>query len=339
MNYSHRIFLYGPVGLFVILMLGIMGYWFAASRAVSHKLDAINGHEIAPGVTVSFAQKTMSGFPFRIDSELDNLRIEIATSHGPTIWTAERFAAHALTYGRRQFIFEAAGRQHIEWHNDAGLLHTYDFLPGLLRASAISEGGEISRFDLDLIDAASPDVSAARFQVHLRKDPKIDRLDLIVSVADAHIAPALKPAFGPDVKSFDLDALLSPGTSFDELLAGHADWRTALENWRTRRGGMLVNKIQMTWGKLGIAGKGAMSVDALHRPIGALQLHVDDWQPLVQQALQRRWIKGANSGLAAAFFAFAAGSGGSGALETTLGFQDGMLMIGPVPADLLSPLY
>jgi hypothetical protein len=339
MNYSHRFWLFGPVGLFAILMLGVMGYWWVASSVASHKLDAINGHEIAPGIKVSFAHKTMGGFPFRVDSELDGLRVEIPAAHGPMVWTAEHFAMHALTYNHAQFIFEAAGQQVLTWRGESGVQHIYRFLPGLLRASAIVRGGEISRFDLDLLNAASPDVSAARFQIHLRKDPKIDGLDFVAEADGVHIAPDLDPALGPDIKSFRLDAMMSPGTSFDGLLAGHADWRAAMENWRTRHGGMLVNAIAVNWGKLDIAGKGALTVDEMHRPMGALELKVSDWQPLIQQAQQHGWLKGDNNGLAAGFFAFAGNMQGSGPLTATLGFKDGVMSIGSVPAELLSPLY
>jgi len=339
MNYSHRFFLYGPVGLFAILMLGVIGYWFVASASVSHKLDAINGHEFAPGIRISFAQKTMGGFPFRLDSELDGLRVEIATSHGPTVWTAEHFAFHSLTYGRTQYVFEAAGKQAITWHKDSGELRTYQFLPALLRGSMIARAGEVSRLDLEAINVDSADVAAVLVQLHLRKDPKIDGLDLFVSADGVHIADDLKPAFGPDMKTLRIDALISPGTSFDPLLAGRGDWRVAAENWRTRHGGVLVNSIALDWGKLDIAGKGAMTVDAAHRPMGALQLKIDDWQPLVRQAQQRGWLKGADNGLAAGFFAFAENAQDTGPLSATLGFKDGILFVGTVPADTLSPLY
>ena len=339
MNYSHRFFLYGPVGLFAVLMLAVIGYWFVSSAAVSHKLYAINGHEIAPGIKISFAHKTMSGFPFRIDSELDGLRVEIVTSHGPTVWTAEHFAFHSLTYGRTQYVFEAAGKQVFTWHKDSGELRSYEFLPALLRGSMIAGAGEVSRFDLEAIDVDSADVAAAQVQLHLRKDPKIDGLDLYVSADGVHIADELKPAFGPELKTLRLDTLISPGTSFAHLLEGRGDWRAAAENWRARQGGVLVNSIAMNWGKLNIAGKGAMTIDELHRPMGALQLKVDDWQPLLQQAHQNGLLKGADNGLAAGFFAFAENAQGSGTLSTTLGFKDGIFYVGTVPADTLSPLY
>ncbi|HWA31771.1 MAG TPA: DUF2125 domain-containing protein [Rhizomicrobium sp.] len=340
MNYSHRFFLYGPVGLFAILMLAVMTYGWVRSNAVSHRLDAINGHEIAPGIKISFDKKTMSGFPFRVDTELDGLRVEIATSHGPTVWTAEHFASHELTYGRTQFVLEAAGRQHIEWHDDRGGLHHYDFLPGSLHASVIAEHGTLARFDLELLDADSPDIAAAQVQLHLRKDPKFDGTDVFVSADGVHIAPDLKPAFGPDVKTLRIDAMVSPGSSFDRLLSGHADWRVAVEDWRARHGGLMVKAIRMDWGKLNISGKGALAVDDAHRPMGTLRLSVGNWLPLLQEAEQEGWVKAENDGLAAGFLSFASGAqADKSQLDTTLGFQNGIVFVGSVPADLLSPLY
>lgn len=339
MNYSHRFWLYGPVGLFAILMLGLASYWFIATSAVSRKLDAINGHEIAPGITLSFTQKTMRGFPFRIDGELDGFRVEIATSHGPAVWNAERFAFHSLTYGHTQYVFEAAGKQEITWHKDNGDPRTYRFLPALLRASMSAGGGELSRFDLEAINVDSPDLAVAQFQMHLRKDPKLDALDFHITANDAHIADDLKPAFGPNLNLFHVEGLISPGASFDGLLAGKGDWRTAAEDWRTRHGGVLVKALALDWGPISAKGKGALTVDELHRPKGALQVTIANWQPLVQQAQAHGWIKGPDNGLAASFLAFAGNAQVSGTLTATLGFQDGIFTVGSVPADTLSPLY
>jgi hypothetical protein len=82
-----------------------------------------------------------------------------------------------------------------------------------------------------------------------------------------------------------------------------------------------------------------LTADELHRPMGTLRLRIDDWQPLVQQAQQRGWLKGGHDGLAASFLALAGNMQGSGPLTATLGFKDGVMSVGSVPADLLSPLY
>jgi hypothetical protein len=330
MNYSHRAFLYGPVALLAIAAIAVASYWWTASNAMSRKLDAMNGHEVAPGIRLSFAHKTIGGFPFRVDGELDGLRIAIDTSHGPAVWTAEKFAFHSLTYGRTQLVFEAAGAQHVEWHKDNRTLHTYDFLPGSLRASVIMSDHRLARFDLDALNIASTDVSAAEVQLHLRDDPKIEGLDLFITADHVHFAPDVDPAFGPDMKQFTASAMVSPGSSFHELLAGRGGWRAATDDWHTRHGGVLVKMLAVNWGPLDAAGAGAMAVDDLHRPVGALHFTLDGFNNLSA-------VGAANGGLARALAL--SGSGSSPPPKAVLSFKDGVVYVGSAPADLLSPLY
>jgi hypothetical protein len=341
MNYSHRFFLYGPVGLLAIVMLAVVTFWWTESSAFSRRLDAANGHEIAPGIHFSFAKKTMSGFPFRVDSELDGLRIAIDTSHGPAVWTAERFALHSLTYGRTQFVFEAAGNQHIEWHRDNGQLHTYDFLPGSLRASAIMIGGRLARFDLDALNVDSPDIAVSEVQLHLRENPKIDGLDLFVTANNVHFTPNEQPAFGPDMKHFAVNAMVSPGSSFDGFLSGHGGWRDNATNWHARHGGLLVNAVEVNWGALDAVGKGALAVDDLHRPIGELRFAIDDGQALLKKLSVAEKSGQSDKGLAQSLLADVSTTHAdlSKPLSVNLGFKDGVAYVGMTPADLLSPLF
>ena len=47
MRYSSRFFLYGPFLMFVALAAGVMIYWWISASALSQRLDALNGREIA----------------------------------------------------------------------------------------------------------------------------------------------------------------------------------------------------------------------------------------------------------------------------------------------------
>lgn len=328
MNYSHRAFLYGPVILLALAAIAVASYWWTASGAIARKLDAWNGREIAPGIHLSFAHKQMGGFPFRVDGELDGLRIAIDTSHGPMVWTAEKFAFHSLTYGRAQFVFEAAGAQHVEWHKDNGALHTYDFLPGSLRASAIVVNRHLARFDLEALNVDSADIAASEVQLHLRDDPKVDGLDLFVTANNVHFADDVQPAFGADMKHFTVNAMVSPGSSFTRLLSGQGDWRAAANDWHTRHGGVLVNTIEVNWGPLDATGKGALAVDDLHRPLGEIRFSIGDLKSLSA-------VESDNGGLAKALAVNVLNSPKTAALA----FKDGVAYVGTAPADLLSPLF
>ena len=153
MKYSSRFFLYAPLALFLGLAAWAMGYWWVVAGALDKKLTALNGHEAFPGVTMSYASKTISGFPFNIDIVFTNLKFSGAGAHGPLSWSTENFALHRLTYGRAQDIYEAAGNQVLEWTDKGGKAHVFQFLPGSLHASAIADARGLaqvrSRHDCD----------------------------------------------------------------------------------------------------------------------------------------------------------------------------------------------
>src|SRR6185437_10251194 len=109
MNYSSRFWLYAPLALFLALAAWAMIYWWVVARAFDDKLNAVNGHDAVPGISISYTGKTISGFPFNVDVVFTGLKISGAGAHGPFAWSSEKFALHRLTYGRAQDIYEAAG--------------------------------------------------------------------------------------------------------------------------------------------------------------------------------------------------------------------------------------
>ena len=122
------------------------------------------------------------------------MKLETANANGPLIWRSEHFAAHALTYGRAQTIFEAAGKQTLQWSDDEGRRHGLEFAVGALRASAIKDGATLTRFDLDLQDFGSAAFIAGRLQFHLRRDPSADALDVAIKADGVHLSKALHSA-------------------------------------------------------------------------------------------------------------------------------------------------
>lgn len=170
--YSSRVFLYAPLCVFLALCIAAGVNWWVKASALSDRLAAVNGHEVMPGVTVSFAAKKTSGFPFSLDTEFSNFSVSVATPTGPTVWSSEKFAMHALTYGRDETIFEVAGRQRLKW----GRGHALDFAVGALHASAIIRHGALDRFDLDLVGFGSKAFTAQRLQLHARQDAKAIQL-------------------------------------------------------------------------------------------------------------------------------------------------------------------
>ncbi len=244
MNYSSRFFLYAPLGLFLALALGVSIHWWLAASAFSARLAALNGREIAPGVTMQYAARSISGFPFNMDTVLRGVVFRIDTPHGPTEWRTEHFAMHALTYGRDETIFEAAGRQELRWTGNDGTARTLVFAVGSLHASAIEDSQGLARFDLDLVGLSSKPLTAQRLQFHVRGD-KNDKLALAVMADGLKIAPGRCPNLDSGIATGRLTGSVTTAQAFSSFRAGTQDWSAAITNWRTAGGMFRVNNLSL----------------------------------------------------------------------------------------------
>jgi hypothetical protein len=264
MKYSSRFFLYAPLGVF-LLLLAIAGihWWIAASR-LGGWLDARNGHEIIPGVTMRYDARRITGFPFSLDTELHNLRLTLRTEHGTSQWRSEKFAMHALAYGRDETIFEAAGHQMLQSKD-----HKLAFAVGALRASAIRERGILERFDLDILGLGSTDFTAQRLQFHARRNGA-DKLETLL------LADGLACHGGPQSPQGRQEGSVTRARALSRLLSGTESWQSAITDWRGA-GGRYVSS--------GPSDKGILALKAALTAIRAEELVVG---PALFDAVCRR---------------------------------------------------
>jgi hypothetical protein len=228
-KYSSRFWLYAPTGLFLLLAIAVMVHWWIAAGAFEKKLTALKGHEATPGVTVDWTSVEVGGFPFRMDADFTNLRIQGAGAHGPFAWTSEKFAMHALTYGRKQIVYEAAGKQDVRWTWSNGKEHHASFLPAAMRGSSIQDSKGLNRFDLDIANLGGNSFAIARLQFHMRRDPDGRDLDLMLRTDGLKLG-------GLTAGNLELYATLSQLNALMPLLRGEASWPETARNWRAQGG-------------------------------------------------------------------------------------------------------
>ncbi len=250
MNYSSRFWLFAPIALLLAVAATAMARWYTVAGAVEKKLDAANGHEIAPGITLSFAGKKVSGFPFNIDVVFEKLAVEGQGAHGPFRWTSENFALHRLTYGRDQGIYEAAGKQTLNWTDAGGRSHGLNFLPAMLHASTVADAKGLVRFDLEAVNAGGQDSAGVAFtaadtQVHFRRDPKADAVDLQLSGSEIKAGGNIAGLFGDHISRISVYATLSKGSAFAPLLAGTGSWADASADWRAKEGQAVMGPVEI----------------------------------------------------------------------------------------------
>jgi hypothetical protein len=269
MRYSSRFFLYAPLAALLTLAAIACAHWWIAASALSKRLDAVNGHEIVPGVKIGFAAKRIAGFPFRMETRLEGLRIEVAEKDGPVTWATEQFASHALAYGRIQAIFEAAGKQTLSWRDATGKTHTFVFLPGTLRASAILENGELVRFDSQIVDLAGDDFRAAKLEFHFRTNK--DRIETYLLLQSAHIPGGYAASLGPDLQALIGSASLDHRATLDGALRGEIAPAMALDQWRASGGALAMSNLTIDWKKRAASFSGKLTLDDHHDLNGTLR--------------------------------------------------------------------
>jgi hypothetical protein len=187
MSYSNRIWIYGPVGLLLLVVILYSVFWRVQADMLAARLDGANGGEILPGIVFSFAEKSVGGFPFRLDAVLEGVTFTDRRPDGETSWRTERMAFHKLTYRDNLYVLEVAGLQSFELPGEPGQPSRVTYItPQIARASAILQEGRLTRFDLDLQNLEAKDARAApeqnrtfragRLQFHLfgRDDDTID---------------------------------------------------------------------------------------------------------------------------------------------------------------------
>jgi hypothetical protein len=337
MSLTNRFFIYAPFALFVVLALGVSIRWFSDASAFSARLDNLNGRALMPGVTLHFSSKRISGFPFRMDAIFKNLEIDVQTRHGPASWNTEDFALHRLTYGADTTVFEAAGRQRLSWTDTAGRRHQLPFAMGSLRASANESEMGLERFDLNAVSFNSPEGSAGGAQLHLRKEPQNDAVDLFVSFNDVGLGPRLSSAFGRVIEHAQLSVKVGSSAPIATLLAGKIDWPGALSRAQRANVQLEIEQIELVFERLDAAGKGNIALDAEGRPEGMLDFKVARFAKFLEAAREGE----AGKGLAKAFVdrARKAGSDEMGRLGIVVGARDGVVYAGDEPAGMLTPVY
>lgn len=273
MKYSSRFFLYAPPGVFLAILAAVGVHWWIAASHLAGRLDAANGREIMPGVRIAYASHRTTGFPFSLDTEFRDLTVSVATPDGVTRWRTAEFAMHALTYGRAETVFEAAGPQRLAWTDAGG--GALDFAVGSLHASAIVRKGVLARFDLDLFGLGSKAFTAQRLQLHFRTAAP-DRLEYLVA-ADGLQFASESPTYNQPV------AIRVPGTMTEAhalaaWLRGDQRWYEALERWR-KSGGALHAADTSSFEKCGlklVSPGGDFRLDKSHALRGRLTFRFKD---------------------------------------------------------------
>jgi hypothetical protein len=257
MTYSSRFFLYLPAGLLVLAAALYVWFWREEAGQFGAALDRVNGREILPGLGFAFAEKSMGGFPFRLDAVLSGVTFSHRVRDGEYAWRSEHLVLHTQSYDWTRFVFEAAGVQSLARPpaETGGVPRILLVRPGIMRASAILEAGRLARFDLDIRELRAEDatlgaapgrtVAAARAQFHIISRPD-QTLDLALQVEEARLGEGLSgQGLGSRLPLVSLSGVLTQAAELEGLLSGWVGLPEAAETWRAGHGAFRIRSLTL----------------------------------------------------------------------------------------------
>ena len=279
--------LFLPYVLLLVLAVLWSAAWFVIRSRAATEIDGWITREAAAGRTWTCADRTVGGYPFRIELRCASLTLARADGGfrlGPV-------TAVSQVYQPRHVLMLTEGPFHVEqgdlvgdatWTALEGSFHGAS--DGFVRASLVVDGPKITV-------TGTPDpiaVSARHLELHARPTPgrfasdgAVD-VSLQLSEALAPIADAL--AGNADPADIALDATVNRATV---LRTGTV--ARELEAWRRADGSLDIAGLSLAKGDRRVQAKGSLGIDAGHRPEGRLDLRAAGVEALIGSIVGQRF--------------------------------------------------
>ena len=337
--------------LLTLALLWTAGWFYVRGRAAS-EIDGWIAREAKAGRTWTCADRSITGYPFRIELRCGSVSFARADGRfrlGP-------LTAVAQVYQPRHVLMLAEGPFHVEqgdlvgdatWTMLEGSFHGAS--DGFVRASLVVDAPAVT------VAGATPDpvaVSARHLELHARPTPgRFDSdgaVDLSLRLSQA-LAPMADALIGnADPADLTLDATVNRAT-----VLGTGTVARELERWRQADGSLDIAGLSLAKGERRLQAKGSLGIDQDHRVEGQLDLRAAGVEALVASIVGQRFgadrgalvgnLVGGLLGLRRRPEGEPGHAGGDAALKPLppLRLADGRLMFGPIaiPNVRLQPLY
>lgn len=317
--------LFLPVGILFALFGAFAVFWFWSIRTADRQIDAWIAREAGLGRTWTCPDRSLSGFPFRIELRCKAPRF-VRNDTGLK-GSLDGITALAQIYNPTLMIIEADGPLKLE---DGRGVYTLDW--SMLRASLRGRPGErLDRlsmegkdFALNWIDGfgTARKAMATAGEFHIRRDasrPADEHAYDIATNLAGFALPALDPfTGGAGQAAFSFNGVLTHADPF----AG-VGFPAEIERWRAAGGKILIKDLSVSKDASRFALNGELGLDDRARPQGALDIAMTGLDP-VMKMFGVPPLRDPNGG------------------KTTnlkLRFDRGQIFLGPLPLGKTFPLY
>ena len=286
-----RFWLFAPFVAVALVIVGWSVAWFLIRDRVAAELDAALGVQATLGRSWTCADRSIAGFPFRVEISCATLRLRAEDGLALDLGPAQ---AVAQVYQPRHVIVNLSGPLLVDTP-DGAISADWTSMEASIRnlgrgteQLAFVVEGASATIDADALPT-SIEAAAARVSLYARPSPGTTRadgaLDLVVQ-AQALTAPALDAYLGAAAPA-DLEAQLR-ATGLGAALAARGDPRAAAQAWRAAGGVLDIELFSVETSAAALSVSGALGLDALSRPEGRIEASGRGLGPIVREALGGR---------------------------------------------------
>ncbi len=267
---SSRFWLYTPFVLLLLVAVAWSIAWFVIRSRTSEALDAWLATEAQAGRQWTCTDRTIAGYPFRIElicNSLDMKQGAVTTSFGRT-------EAIAQVYQPRLIIAEVEGPLRIT-DGKVTIDGTWDLLQasihasqtGLQRLSVAAKAPKVSVAGLTPQTIAT---SGQNLELHLRPNPARaaeKAYDAAFSLKQASTPLIDALIGGAEATDLNADVTVTQATGFQGRPIAEE-----LERWRKADGKLDILMLSAAKGSRRVEAKGDLRLDEQHRPAGQLNV-------------------------------------------------------------------
>lgn len=265
-----RLWLYTPFVLLLLVAIAWSVAWFVIRNRAAEALDAWLAQEGQQGRQWTCADRTIVGYPFRIEIVCDTLQLK----QGAVIASFGRTEAIAQVYQPRLVIAEIAGPLRVtdgkvtvqgQWNLMQASIHASP--TGLQRLSVAANAPKFTVTGLLPQEIAT---SGQRLELHLRPNPSRTAekaYDAALSVTQASLPMLDQLIGGTELTDLNADVTITQATGFQGRPLAEE-----LERWRKAGGTLDILMLSGAKGPRRIEAKGQLQLDEQHRPAGQLRL-------------------------------------------------------------------
>ena len=353
-----------PSLIIVLLVGGYTVYWQTLAGDVLDGVVAWAEERRAEGMNVSFAGARMTGFPFRMDLEIETLNISDPQHPNDWSWTGEKvdvalnpfqlsrinahfLGEHQLTYTDRMTA-GAAGRNELRsTAENARLALT------LGRDKVKRIFAEIDDWQGQFKASGKTDfvpVSAKTYRMQLETAPQegsgqaaaaaVDTLDtqtLVMQIEELVLPSGTFPPLGDNIRKVEARTHMR-NLPADFQRADDCD--DAMRRWADRDGSLDIEALHMVWGDLDLTAEGEISLDRQYRPQGAITTLAGGYNAVIDGLYDQGQLDETLASLIKSALNLLAltGKDPKGRLQIPLDMRGGFLFLGPLKLTDLPPV-